>query len=93
MNTVTITPTEERVVLRLNPGHQIDYRTQTALGRWLERGARRKGRHINEPSLILETDYDVVERQTFLMAFADSFPDTMPDWLRTTPVTHSPITI
>ena len=80
---VTITPTEERVVLRLNSGHQVDYRTQVVLMRWLERGARRKGRCINEPSLTLQTDYDPALRQPYIIAFADSFPDTMPDWLRT----------
>ena len=87
--TVTITPAEERVYLRLsdvrqrqrNPAH-----TRDVVIRWLEREATRKGRHINEPSMRLETDRDPTRRLTFLFAYAYSFPDTLPDWLRTTKI-------
>ena len=73
----TITPTEERVLLRLsderqrqrNPDH-----IRNVIMRWLERGAIRKGRHINEPSVSLETDRDPTRRRTLLFAYAYSFP-------------------
>ena len=86
---ITITPTEEYVRLRLSdirqrqrdPGHIRD-----VVMRWLERGATRKGRHINEPSICIETDRDPTRRLTFLYAYAYSFPDTMPAWLQTTKV-------
>ncbi len=89
MKQVTITPTEERVHLRLsderqrqrNPDH-----IRNVIMRWLERGAIRKGRHINEPSVSLETDRDPTRRRTLLFAYAYSFPDTLPDWLRTTKI-------
>ena len=67
---VTITPTEEFVRLRVN-----SYRdSQQIMTRWLERTARQKGRHINEPSVIVEYDRDASLKQTFLYAYADSFP-------------------
>ncbi len=83
---IAITPTEECVCLRLsdirqrqrNPDH-----TRDVVMRWLERSAIRKGRHINTPSARLETDSDHSHRLTFLYAYAYSFPDTLPDWLRT----------
>ncbi len=82
----TITPTEERVRLRLSDVRQKQ-RSPTHIRdviiRWLERSAIRKGRHINEPSARLETDRDPSRRLTHLYAYAYSFPDTMPDWLRT----------
>lgn len=84
-----ITPTEERVRLLIRSS-RCPYLHQDALDtvtRWLERMARRKGRHINEPSVVVETNYIPEVRKTFLYAFADSFPDTMPDWLRTAKVT------
>lgn len=90
MDEITITPTVELVVLQVHAdalvrrGHG---RTRVTLRRWLERGARRKRRHINEPSLFMETEYDPATRKTRLAGSADSFPDTMPDWLRTTKVT------
>lgn len=89
MNQVTITPTEERVRLRLRDTHQ---RGRTAghvrnvVIRWLERMAIRKGRYINRPSVTLETLYEPALRETHLYAYADSFPGTMPDWLRTTKI-------
>ncbi len=83
---ITITPTEERVCLRLSDERQRQRspdHTRNVVIRWLERSAIRKSRHINEPSACLETDRDPSRRLTFLYAYADSFPDTMPDWLRT----------
>ncbi len=83
-----ITPTEEMVRLRITEGRRR--RDQhDVLKRWLERGARRKGRHINEPSLTLRTERDPALMRTFLYAWADSFPDTLPDWLRTTSIRRS----
>ena len=80
--TVTITPTEERVRLYVRDSHR-QRNARATVTRWLERGACRKGRHINVPSVIVETNYEPVFRKTFLYASADSFPDTLPDWLRT----------
>ena len=93
---ITITPTEECVRLRLsdirqrqrNPGHIRD-----VVMRWLERSATRKGRHINEPGVHLETDRDPTRQLTFLYAYGDSFPDTMPDWLRTTKAIKNKFTL
>jgi hypothetical protein len=79
----TITPTEERVRLRIAPASRSGAAVRDILKRWLERSARRQGRHINEPSLSLSQEYDPASRQCFLYARADSFPDTLPDWLRT----------
>ncbi len=83
---LTITPTEECVRLRLSdmrqrqrdPGH-----TRDVVMRWLELSDASKSRHINEPSARLETDRDPTRRLTHLYAYAYSFPDTLPDWLRT----------
>ncbi len=89
MKQVTITPTEERVHLRLSDVRQRQRSPDHILNvvmRWLERSAIRKGRHINEPSMRLETDRDPTRRLTFLFAYADSFPDTMPNWLQTTKI-------
>ena len=77
---VTITPTEERVRLWVREGRDRD--PLSIVTRWLERAARRKGRHINVPSVTLTTDRDPALRKTHLYAWADSFPDTMPEWLR-----------
>ena len=93
---ITIAPTEERACLRLsdirqrqrNPDHIRDI-----VMRWLERNAVRKGRHINKPSMCIETDRDPTRRLTFLCAYADSFPDTMPDWLRTTKISMNDFTL
>ena len=90
--TVTITPTEERVRLWVHDSHR-QCNARATVTRWLERGARRKGRHINEPSVTLETDRDIVRRKYFLYAFADSFPDTLPDWLRTTHISKSGVSL
>ena len=96
MTQITITPTEERVRLRLN---DIRQRNRSAshirdvVMRWLERSAIRKGRHINEPSMCIETDRDPTRWLTFLYAYADSFPDTMPDWLRTTKISLNDFTL
>ncbi len=79
---VTITPTEERVRLRVAAGRLDSPRTLYAMRRWLERGARRKGRHINVPSVTVQFERDASLRQTFLYAYADSFPETLPSWLR-----------
>lgn len=78
----TITPTEERVRLRIKNDRIDSLHIQGVVTRWLERAARRKERHINEPSVNLQVARDVSLCQTFLYAYADSFPDTMPDWLR-----------
>lgn len=80
-----ITPTEERVRLRIRNDRcpYLHQGTLDTITRWLERMARRKGRHISEPSVVVETDYIPEYRKTFLYAWADSFPDTLPDWLRT----------
>ena len=78
---MTITPTEERVHLRVRDGRRPS--ALATMTRWLERAARRKGRHINVPSVTLTTDRDPALRKTHLYAWADSFPDTMPEWLRT----------
>ena len=83
---ITITPTEEYVCLRLSDMRQRQRdpsHIQDVVMRWLERSAIRKGRHINKPSARLETDRDPTRRLTRLYAYAYSFPDTMPDWLRT----------
>lgn len=76
---ITITPTEERTRLRVNRTRE----SRGVMTRWLERSAQRQGRHINEPSVELHFDRDPSMQQTFLYAYADSFPDTLPDWLRT----------
>ena len=89
----TITPTEERVRLWIKNGRTDSAHVRDVVARWLERMATRQSRHINEPSLILETEYDVVRGQTLLYAFADSFSDTMPDWLRTTPVSQGVVNL
>ena len=86
----TITPTEERVRLRVDL-RRTSRKTRLrrlrecrdVMTRWLERAAHRKGRHINEPSVTLSYDRDPSVRQTYLYAVADSFPETLPDWLRT----------
>ena len=78
----TITPTEERARLWIKNGRRHDNMVGS-MARWLERAARRKGRHINEPSVVIEVYYDPPARLTFLYASADSFPDTLPSWLRT----------
>lgn len=88
-----ITPTEERVRLRLRRERGDAKHITDVVGRWLERAASRKGRHINMPSLALRFDDDPVKREGVVFAYADSFPDTLPDWLRTTPATRQPITI
>lgn len=85
MDEITIAPTEEKVLLRVRNDRR-DEDNRGVITRWLERMACRKGRHINEPSVVVETDYVPEYRKTFLYAFADSFPATMPDWLRTTKV-------
>ena len=82
----TITPTEERDRLWIKDGRSDSTRMRAVVTRWLERAARRQGRHINEPSVTLATDRDPSLRKTFLYASADSFPDTLPEWLRTTVV-------
>lgn len=82
----TITLTEERCRLRAKDtgeGRRDWNHLKGVVTRWLERAAAKKGRHINEPSVYVELDRDPSQRQTFLYAFADSFPDTMPEWLRT----------
>ena len=94
--TITITPTEERVRLRLSDVRQRQHNSahiRDVVIRWLERGATRKRRHINEPSVHLETDRDPTSQLTFLYAYADSFPDTMPDWLRTTKAIKNKFTL
>ncbi len=78
----TITPTEERVRLRLRRERGDAKHITKVVGRWLERSATRKGRHINEPSLAVQFEDDPVRREGVIFACADSFPDTMPDWLR-----------
>ena len=83
---ITITPTEEHIYLRLSDKRQRERNPnhiQEVVMRWLERSATRKGRYINEPSIRLETDRDPTRRLTFLLAYAYSFPNTLPDWLRT----------
>lgn len=87
----TITPTKERVRLWVKDRRIDSPRVRYTMIHWLERLAVRQGRHINEPSLVTEFNYDPSVRKTFLYAYADSFPDTMPDWLRTTPVRQGPI--
>ena len=82
MKQTTITLTEERVRLRLSDSRQRQRspdHIRNVIIRWLERGAIRKGRHINEPSVCLETDRDPTRRLTHLYAYAYSFPDTMPN--------------
>ena len=80
---VTITPTEERVRLQIGEKSHDTVRTHEILTRWLERQAHQKGRHINISSVCVDADRDPSLRQTYLYAWADSFPDTLPDWLRT----------
>ena len=83
---ITISPTEERVRLHLKDVRQRRHNSthiQSVITRWLERAARRNNRHINEPSVTIETCYEPMFRQTLLYAYAYSFPDTLPDWLRT----------
>ncbi len=87
-DTVTITPTEESVVLWVKEKPREGSQVRDVMTRWLEREARRKGRHINEPSVQLRVERDVVALKSYLLAYADSFPDTLPDWLRTTAVTN-----
>ena len=80
---MTITPTEERVRLRIDEKPHDAVRTHEILTRWLERQAHQKGRHINIHSVCVDADRDPSLRCTYLYAWADSFPDTLPDWLRT----------
>jgi hypothetical protein len=80
---VTITPTEERARLRIKDGRLDSAHIRGVVTRWLERAARKQGRHINEPSVTLSVDREVILGRTFLYVYADSFPDTLPDWLRT----------
>ena len=82
----TITPTEEYALFHLSDARQRNHSVThitDVITRWLERGTRRKNRHINKPSLRIETRYEPELRQTLWLAYAYSFPDTMPDWLRT----------
>ncbi len=80
---ITITPTEERVRLRIDEKPRDAVRTHETMTRWLERQAHQKGRHINIHSVCVDVDRDPAQRKTFLYAYADSFPDTLPEWLRT----------
>ena len=81
----TITPTEEATRLWIKERSDVDH-MRDIMTRWLERAAARKGRHINEPSVRLYVDRHAEWYETYLYASADSFPDTLPDWLRTTPI-------
>ena len=82
MNEVTIVPTEEYARLRVREDRTHPTLARDVVVRWLERAARRKGRHINVPSVVMLVDCDPARRQTFLYAWADSFPYSLPDWLR-----------
>lgn len=82
---ITITPIEMAIRLRIDPARERDPGVvKSIVLRWLERAARRQGRFLNEPSLMLHVEREAAIRQTFLYAFADSVPESMPDWLRTT---------
>lgn len=78
----TVTPIEVGVRFRIKERSDLDH-MRVIVTRWLERGVAKRGRHINERSVRLETMRDPALRQTFLYASAQSFPDTLPDWLRT----------
>ena len=78
----TIVPTEVGVRFRIKERSDLDH-MRTVATRWLERGVARRGRHINEPSVRMRMEHDASLRRTYLCASADSFPDTLPDWLRT----------
>ena len=85
----TITPTEEYTYFYLSDTRQRNRSVAhitDVITRWLERSTRRKNRHINKPSIRIETQYDPSLRQTVWLAYAYSFPDTLPDWLRTTKI-------
>lgn len=86
MTTITVTPTEERTRLQVHTCNDIA-RAQRVVTRWLERAARKQKRHINEPSVRVVVEADPSLRQTFLYGAADSFPDNLPEWLRTVRIT------
>ena len=91
---VTITPVEMYTRLQIDSSRVRDpKRVESSVLRWLERAARNQGRFINRPSLLLSTERDASLRQTFLYGFADSVPDSLPEWLRTVVVTPAEVRV
>ena len=78
-----VIPTIMGARLLVHPGRKrAGGRVRATLLRWMQRGARRAGCFINEPSLELQFDYDPARRTKFLYAWIDAVPDTAPGFLR-----------
>ena len=63
---------------RIKAGRAMDDHVRDVALRWLRRGTNRR---VNGPSLRLETEYDVVSRQTYLYASASSVTGDAPKYL------------
>ena len=86
--TMTVTPVPMLSRLQVSGKEREAKRVRRTMLRWMQRAAVRLDRFINEPSLMLETEYEPDRRRTFLYTRVDSIPDTAPEFLRRAKIDH-----
>ena len=79
---VTVYPAPMLSRLCISMKERDTKRVRITMLRWMQRAARRLHRFVNEPSLVLETEYDPLRRQMFLYTYANSVTDSAPEFLR-----------
>ena len=89
---MTVIPTLMLSRLRLSRNRNMRVVRRTMM-RWMQRAAGRVDRFINEPSLVVETEWDPPSRCLLLYTHADSVTDRAPEFLRRAEVRPGPLQV